>query len=72
MLAPESSSQSAALAMKEEPVMKKIKLSSHAAAKRIEYSDTDDNAESPVDDSEDDDDDREMKHQRRNYRLWRW
>ena len=53
--------------------MKKIKLSSPAArskedirnlpqSKRIEYSDTDDDAESPLDDN--DDDDREINHPR--------
>ena len=66
-VAPESSQS--ALTTREEPVTKKIKLSSPAAArskedirnlpqsKHIEYSDTDSDAESPVDDGDDDDDD---------------
>ena len=69
-----------ALSTKEEPVMKKIKLSLPAAArsnedirnlpqsKSIQYSDTDSDAESPVDDSDDngddDDDDMKMHHPR--------
>ena len=65
--------------MRKEHVVKKIKLSSPAARskedirnlpqpKHIEYSDTDDDAESPVDDSDDSDDDadddRKMHHPR--------
>ena len=73
VLAPESSQS--ALVMKEEPVMKKFKLSSKEdirnipQSKHIEYSDSDDDAESPVNDSDDDDDNdvddhRKMHHPR--------
>ena len=68
-----------ALTTREEPGIKKIKLSSPAAArskediknlpqpKHVEYSDTDSDAESPVDDSDGDDgddDDEKMHHPR--------
>ena len=67
--------QHSTLTTREEPVIKKIKLSSARSKKgmrnlpqpkHIEYSDTDSDAESPVDDNDDDDanDDRKMHHPR--------
>ena len=65
--------QHSTLTMGKEPVVKKIKLSSSKSkddirnlpqSKHIEYSDTDSDAESPVDDSDDNDDDMKMHHPR--------